>query len=220
MGNLTLNGQTVLEQVGTSRPTIGAGFPNIGWKKLASYNWNTNTNYIDFDDVDLTKYINYKVYWYISHGITQSDNTGTYWYNTSLRFKTSSGLIESAIYNNNTQWREGTSAPVYNHANFAENQTFIWLAGNGSRYDSQGEVLISIPNYQYGKVSVRGTSQLIARHSNVDNYMESFTSSLHTLGLGPTITGFRIYGTSSTYSSTSYSFPSQYGSVQIMGLEI
>ena len=52
MGNLTLNGQTVLEQVGTSRPTIGAGFPNIGWKKLASYNWNTNTNYIDFDDVD------------------------------------------------------------------------------------------------------------------------------------------------------------------------
>jgi hypothetical protein len=220
MGNLTLNGQTVLEQVGTSRPTIGAGFPNIGWKKLASYNWNTNTNYIDFDDVDLTKYINYKVYWYISHGITQSNDTGTHWHITSLRFKTSSGLIESAIYNNNTQWREGTSAPVYNDASFAENQTFIWLAGNGSRYDSQGEVLISIPNYQYGKVSVRGTSQLIDRATTTSNYMESFTSSLHTLGLGPTITGFRIYGTSSTYSSTSYSFPSQYGSVQIMGLEI
>jgi len=27
MGNLTLNGQTVLEQVGTARPTVGAGFP-------------------------------------------------------------------------------------------------------------------------------------------------------------------------------------------------
>ena len=28
MGNLVLNGQTVLEQVGTAKPTIGAGFPS------------------------------------------------------------------------------------------------------------------------------------------------------------------------------------------------
>jgi hypothetical protein len=219
MGNLVLNGQTVLEQVGTAKPTVGTGFPDIGWKKLASYNWNTNTNYIDFDGVDLSKYINYKVYWYISHGIDQSTANNSYWYHTLLRFKTSSGLIESAIYNNNTEWRE-SSAYTYNAANQAENQTCAWLAGNGSQYDSQGEVLIGIPNYQYGKVSVRGSSQLIDRSSNTSNYIESFTTALHTLGLGTSITGFRIYGGGNSLASTTYNFPSQYGSVQIMGLEI
>lgn len=218
-----MNGQTIFEQVGTNKPTVGAGFPDIGWKKLASYNWNTNTNYIDFDGVDLTKYIHYKVFWYISHGdeANSANTSDNVWFITALRFKTTSGLLEANNYDNNTLWTTDTGGQYNADTDKANIQEFAWLAGNGGDYDSQGEAIISMPNYSGGFPCIRGNSHLMYRPTTESNYRESFSSVYTIGGSSQSVTGFRIYGTGgSNVASTNYTHSSKYGSVQIMGLEI
>jgi hypothetical protein len=87
------------------------------------------------------------------------------------------------------------------------------MCGNGNPYDSQGEVLISIPPNSSFRACVRGVSQLIGapRYSNSvsANYCEEFSSVMIAgSNTDPTLlTGFRFCsfrGTTGNYSKRGY----------------
>ena len=204
-----------IDTAGKVTPDGGvAGSIGGGMIRLGSVEWATDTWYHDFDVIDSTKYMNYFLYWYISHQNTA--NSGNQWQVTALRFKNSSGEISSG-YDNNCMWvNSGQTSETINSTTYAGAKNQIWMAGNGSTYDSQGFAQITVPNLSSLRGCVRGNSQLIGTPRNSasagSNYKEDFAS-VH-LSQDPTaITGIRIM---SWYGS---GYNSQFGSVQIYGLE-
>ena len=204
-----------IDTAGQMTPSAGVGGTiGGGMVRLGSVEWTTDTWYHDFDVIDSTKYMNYFLYWYISHQNTA--NSGNQWYVTSLRFKNSSGDISSG-YDNNCMWvNSGGTTESVNNTAYAGAKNQMWMAGNGSTYDSQGFAQITVPNLSSLRACVRGNSQLIGtpRESTSAgaNYKEDFAS-VH-LSQDPTaITGVRIQA----WSGSGYN--SQFGSVQIYGLE-
>ena len=185
----------------------------LGFVKLATQNWTTDTGAVDFDVVDRSKYINYMLYWYISHRNTAS--SGNQWNETAFKFRTSGGEYSSADYNNIIQWMPSntTSGPDYNNSTYAGIQTRAWLAGNGTDYDSHGQAVISVPDHPDGIASIRSKATLLYRLGSGQNmYLEESSSSCRVLD-PQTITGFRVVGwPSATHTS-------RYGSIQIYGLE-
>jgi len=205
---------TSILKVGTIQNSSGNGFPNVGdgtneitvgsgWVRIASEEWSSSTSSVTFDVIDLTKYINYMFYWYISHD--------TAWSTTYFRFRTSSGDYTTGQYGNSTYWQQATNggSASTNDVSYAGSQDKVWMAGNGTVFDSQGQALISIPNYSSGCASIRGSSQLLNRTDESQNYVERFASAVPGANLTPTtVTGFKIFGNGS----------SAYGSVQVYGL--
>jgi hypothetical protein len=199
---------TVKNNNGDGLPSMHDGTDSItvgtGWVRLASEEWGVSVkDEAIFDVVDQSKYINYMIYWYISHS--------TAWSVTSFRFRTSSGDYTTSQYGNSTYWQQATNggSTATNHASYGGTQNFAWLAGNGTTYDSQGTALVSIPGYASGCASIRGSSQLLHRSAEGSHYVERFASSVPGGDLDPTtITGFKIYGAG--YST--------YGSIQVYGL--
>ena len=191
-----------------------AGTVGGGMVRLGSVEWTTDTWYHDFDIIDSTKYMNYFLYWYISHQNTA--NSGNQWTETALRFKNSSGEISSG-YDNNCMWVASSSTSEnINHTSYAGAKNQIWMAGNGTTYDSQGFVQITIPNSSSLRAGVRGNSQLIGTPRTSTgagaNYKEDFAS-VHLTQDPTAITGVRIM----SWQGNGYN--SQFGSVQIYGLE-
>lgn len=185
-----------------------------GMVRLGSTEWTTDTGYYDFNVVDTDLYINYILYWYVSHQNTT--NTGNQWTITALTFLVSG--TEVTAYDNNVQWVFSTSTTETvngDSGNYSGNKTQIWMAGNGATYDSHGQCLISIPNRSNLRAGARGSSQLIGsprQGSTNVNYREDFASVAYTQD--PTaITGIRIRG----WSGIDYT--SQYGAVQLYGIE-
>ena len=187
---------------------------DAGWKKLGSANWTSDTGYADFNVVDPTKYRQYKVVWWISH--QNSTNSGNQWYVTSAVFLTSSGEVSS--YDNNVTWRASSStSESVNSGSYAGSKSQMWLAGNGTTYDSHGEALFTVPNSSSFRAAMRGNSQLIGNPrqstSTGVNYLEEMSSVA--MGQDPTaITGIRIR----SWAGTGYT--SQAGNVTIFGLEM
>ena len=190
--------------------TIGGGMVRLG-----SVEWTTDTGYHDFNVIDSTKYMNYFLYWYISHRNTAG--SGNQWTETGLRFINGSGPIGGSGYDNNCMWvNSGATTESVNSASYAGAKSMVWMAGNGVTYDSQGFAQITVPNSSSLRACVRGNSQLIGapRQSTSAgaNYKEDFAS-VH-MSQDPTaITGVRIM------SWQSENHTSQFGSVQIYGLE-
>lgn len=183
-----------------------------GMVRLGGVEWTTDTGYYDFNVVDVTKYINYKLYWYVSHQNT--GNSGSQWTETALVFLV--GGSEVTQYDNNVLWiSSSNTSESINSTTYAGSKSQIWMAGNGANYDSHGECLISVPNNSNLRASVRGISQLIGsprQGSTNVNYREDFSSVAY--NQNPTlITGVRIRG----WGGTGYT--SQYGSVQLYGIE-
>lgn len=117
--------------VGSSDSVRGSQFHLIG-----STSWSSNTSSVSFS-YDPTQYISLVLYWWIDH----SPN----WNHTLLRFRNSSGDITSN-YSFSTEWQPvsataGTT-PDFNGNTSIENagsgRSYIWLAGNGTIYDSHG----------------------------------------------------------------------------------
>lgn len=211
-GVIKFNGTDVIT-LSTSGPSNASGKLSSGLVRLGSVEWTTNTGFYDFNVVDGTKYINYMLYWFISH--QNSTNSGNQWNVTSLVFLTSGGEVTQ--YDNNTMWASSsnTTESVNSEALYRGIQSQIWMAGNGTAYDSHGECLITIPNSANFRACVRGKSQLLGTPrqgtTNV-NFREDFASVAY--NQNPTlITGIRIRGWSGT------GFTSQYGSVQLYGIE-
>ena len=204
-----------IDTAGQMTPSAGVGGTiSGGMVRLGSVEWNTDTPFYDFDVIDSTKYINYFLYWYISHQNTA--NSGQQWSVTALRFKNSSGDISSG-YDNNCMWvNSGQTSESINNASYAGAQSQMWMAGNGSTYDSQGFVQITIPNNANFRACIRGNSQLIGNPrqstSVANSYKEDFAG-VHLTQDPTAITGVRI----TSWSGTGYT--SQFGSVQIYGLE-
>ena len=92
----------------------------------------------------------------------------------------------------------------------------MWLAGNGSTYDSHGEALFTVPNNANFRAAMRGNSQLIGaprQGTTAVNYLEEMSSVAY--NQDPTaITGIRIRG----WSGTGYT--SQAGNITIFGMEM
>ena len=190
-----------------------AGGISSGFVKLGSQNWTTDTAAVDFDIVDRSKYINYMLYWYISHRNTAS--SGNQWTETAFQFRTSGGAYTTSDYDNNVQWipSSSTSGPDYNNSTYAGIKGLGWLAGNGTNYDSHGQAIISVPDHPEAKVSIRSKATLLYRPGTGTNmYMEESSSSCRTLN-PQTVTGFRIR------SWQGDTHTSRYGSIQIYGLE-
>ena len=182
-----------------------------GMVRLGGVEWTTDTGYYDFNVVDVTKYINYKLYWYVSH--QNSTNTGNQWNETALTFLV--GDNEVTQYDNNVMWTASSNTTETINSTYAGSKSQIWIAGNGTEYDSHGECLISVPNNSNLRAAVRGSSQLIGsprKGSTNVNYREDFSSVA--FNQDPTlITGVRIRA----WPGTGYT--SQYGSVQLYGIE-
>lgn len=206
---------TVAATVGaTGILTASTGYGvSTGMVKLAGAEWTTDTDGVNFDVFDTTKYINYKMYWWVSHDSTAGDATTTSWYQTGMCFRNSSGNLDgSSVYDNNTSWvASGSTDPTTNSSQSGA-QNRIWMAGNGQTYESQGEVLISIPPSSSFRACVRGMSQLIGapRQSSAagNNYIEEFASVMVGGSTDPTqLTGFRFCsfrGTTGNYSQRGY----------------
>ena len=185
----------------------------LGFVKLATHNWTTDTAAIDFDVVDRTKYVNYALYWYISHRNTT--HSGNQWTETAFQFRTSSGAYTASDYDNNCQWISSstTSGAEHNNSNYAGIHPRGWLAGNGTDYDSHGQAIISVPDHSEGIASVRAKATLLYRPGTGQQmYQEESSTSARTLD-PQTITGFRIV------SWQGDTHTSRYGSIQIYGLE-
>ena len=184
-----------------------------GWKKLGSSNWTSDTGYADFTVVDPTKYRQYKVVWWISHQNTA--NSGTQWTETAAVFLTSGGEVTE--YDNNVTWRNSANTTEsINSTSYAGSQSAMWLAGNGSTYDSHGEALFTVPNNANFRAAMRGNSQLIGaprQGTTAVNYLEEMSSVAY--NQDPTaITGIRIR----SWNGTSYT--SQAGNITIFGMEM
>ena len=184
-----------------------------GWKLLGSSNWTSDTGYVDFDVVDASKYRQYKVAWWISH--QNSGNSGNQWTETSSVFLTASGEVTQ--YDNNCSWvSSGGTTKTINSTTYAGAKTQMWMAGNGTTYDSHGEALFTVPNSSSFRAAVRGNSQLIGAPRTGTtgvNYLEEFASVAY--NQDPTaITGIRIR----SWNGTSYT--SQAGNVTIFGMEM
>ena len=186
---------------------------DAGWKKLGSANWTSDTGYVDFDVVDSTKYRQYKVVWWISH--RNSSNSGNQWEVTSAVFLTSGGEVTE--YDNNATWRNSSNnSETVNNIDWAGDKTQMWLAGNGTTYDSHGEALFTVPNGSSFRAAMRGNSQLIGAPrtgTTAINYLEEIASVAY--NQDPTaITGIRIRG----WNGTGYT--SQAGNVTVFGMEM
>jgi hypothetical protein len=186
---------------------------DAGWKKLGSANWTSDTGYVDFSVVDPTKYRQYKVVWWISHQNTA--NSGTQWTETAAVFLTSGGEVTE--YDNNVTWRNSSStSESVNSTSYAGAKSAMWLAGNGTTYDSHGEALFTVPNGSSFRAAMRGNSQLIGaprQGTTAVNYLEEMASVAY--NQDPTaITGIRIR----SWNGTGYT--SQAGNITIFGMEM
>lgn len=170
---------------------------------LGQTSWTTATSSASFDVFDYTKYTHYIAYWYVNHS--------TAWNKTYLRFRNSSGDITSSDYYNNTSWKEAVSSgtPAHNSTSYAGQRAWAWLAGNGTNFNSHGQVLISIPSDGTGRASIRGISQLVNR-TTAEHYEESFSSSLTVTNPHTALTGFSIFGSGGS---------STYGDITVFGIE-
>jgi len=238
MANLVMDGVTLASKSGSTvtvqgtnvnvNPAMEASSAFGSWELLQSTTWDgTNTNYVDFDVIDITKYYNYKVMYYISMGASGAGTTNdsSHWYHTSLRFKTGSTVIQTGSYFCNTGWRNASSYSYNDSSYSGGNVNKIWMTGNGSRYDAQGDFILSVNPFPNSRVNARGTTMLIPRFSSTtEYYVEEFSGTLQYTtadGTTNTVTGFRIFGAGGTYNSTSsttYVYPSGYGSIQCFGL--
>jgi hypothetical protein len=92
----------------------------------------------------------------------------------------------------------------------------MWLAGNGTTYDSHGEALFTVPNGSSFRAAMRGNSQLIGaprQGTTAVNYLEEMASVAY--NQDPTaITGIRIR----SWNGTGYT--SQAGNITIFGMEM
>ena len=110
MGNLVLNGQTVLEQVGTAKPTIGSGWPSgtiCGFERyitpITSHQSSTTTyqtitgTQIDYTPVTGSTY----VYYSTSFLMTGEDNSALGHFKLLLDYNTVNGAeftIRQGVY--------------------------------------------------------------------------------------------------------------------------
>lgn len=200
---LTTDGNNLLWETATP-------FDNI--TRLGTQNWSTNTGEAVFDVVDVTEYVNYLIYFYISGGPG--------WSTTWFQFRTGAGVnYATAVYNNSMRWRQSvdSTAAVDNSATYAgPSNTGAWVAGNGTAYDMQGALTISIPNYSSGCASIRGTTSLMNRTADSLGYSEDMATYIKSTSLNPTtITGFRLVGTTKAGTDNSV-----YGSVQCYGVRL
>lgn len=190
-GDVTINGKM-----------FGGGLVLLGQSA-----WTSNTTGAIFDVFDYTKYSNYLLTWLVDHGPS--------WNHTYFRFRNSSGDISTAsAYNTVTSWYGSSSVdsyPTYNSGgNYGGAQSFVWMAGNGTGYASQGMAIISIPhNGGWARASIRGDSQLIYKASTT-HYLEQFSGSLSLSNPHTAITGCHIFGSGGN---------SAYGSFEIFGIE-
>lgn len=184
---------------------------SAGFVRLASAEWTTDTDGVNFDVIDPAKYTNYFLYWYVSHSYASSSD---HWEITGLYFRTASGTISSGtVYRNNVMWvNPGSTSESVNNTSYAGDKNCAWLAGNGSGYDSHGYCTITTPNSSLFKASIRGSSQLVHRSSN-DHYREDFSSTLEGSTKANAITGVRF----ASWDAPTGRY-SQFGSVQLYGL--
>ena len=211
----SVNGNNALAIAADGSMTHGGNAMSTGMVKLAQAEWTTDTDGVNFDVFDITKYINYKMYWWVCHESTAGESTTASWYQTGMCFRDSNGNLDgSGAYDNNCSWvPSGSTDPDTNNAIGAGAKNRIWMCGNGNSYDSHGEVLISIPPNSSFRAAVRGVSQLIGapRVSSGAgvNYIEEFSSVLIAgSNTDPTLlTGFRFCsfrGTTGNYSKRGY----------------
>ena len=182
-GLVTSAGVTVTGDVNLSGKVVGGGMV-----LLQETTFTSNTSAVNFDVFDESKYGHYVFYWICSHGGS--------WNRTQFRFRNSSGAITATNYYNSTSWKNavhGTS-PTHNSSSYAGNQSWIWLAGNGTAYASHGQGLISLFADGTDRAFARGFSQLCNR-SSTDHYEESWSGTLnHTTDPHTDLTGFQIFG--------------------------
>tara|TARA_R100000231_G_scaffold47840_2_gene40953 strand:- start:2784 stop:3962 length:1179 start_codon:yes stop_codon:yes gene_type:complete len=189
-GNVSINGKL-----------YGGGLVLLGQSS-----WTSNTTGAIFDVFDYTKYSNYILTWTVSHAPN--------WNHTYFRFRNSSGDITANDYHGVAAWygsQQTDSHPTYNtNGNYGGQRDFIWMAGNGTSYASQGMAIISIPHDgSWARAQIRGDSQLIHRTSTT-HYLEQFSGALTVNPSHTTVTGCHIYGSGGN---------SQYGSFEIFGVE-
>ncbi|MAD24680.1 MAG: hypothetical protein CMO44_10970 [Verrucomicrobiales bacterium] len=203
-----------VEATGVLTASTGYGV-STGMVKLADAEWTSDTDGVNFDVFDNTKYINYKIFWWVCHESVAGEATTTSWYQTGMCFRDSNGNLDGAgVYDNNTSWVPSGSTDPTTNSSQSGAQNRIWMAGNGNQYDSQGEALISIPPDPSFRACVRGISQLVGvprySASGVNaSYCEEFSSVLITgSNTNPAqLTGFRFCsfrGTTGNYSKRGY----------------
>lgn len=211
----SVNGNNALAIAANGALTAGTGYGvSTGMVKLADAEWTTDTDGVNFDVFDTTKYINYKFYWWVCHESTAGEASTSSWYQTGMCFRNASGNLDSSgAYDNNTRWiNSAQTDPNWNTGAQSGAQSRIWMCGNGNTYDSQGEALISIPPNSNFRAVVRGNSQLIGTPrvstSPGTNYCEDFSSVMIAGSTDPTqLTGFRFCSfraTTGGYSKRGY----------------
>lgn len=200
--NATINNRVSIDADGTT--TFRNKVFGTGMVLLGSSEWTgTNVTGAIFDVFDDTKYTNYMLYWYVNHGPS--------WSVTGARFRNSSGDISLSDYYNNTKWMGADqTSPTWNSASYAGNQNYMWMAGNGTPYNSQGHCIITIPTDGSDRASIRGISQLIYRTASTSHYIETFSSTLQVNQPHVNLTGIHIYGTGGA---------SSHGRFKIFGIE-
>ena len=209
----SVNGNNALSIAADGSMTHGGYAMSTGTVKLADAEWSTDTDGVNFDVINTSKYIHYKMYWWVCHESVAGDSTTTAWYQTGMCFRDSNGNLDgSGAYDNSTRWANSGDTTYTINSSQAGAQNRIWLAGNGQSYDSHGEVLISVPPNSNFRACVRGISQLVGspRTGGVaTNYCEDFSSVLLAgSNTDPTLlTGFRFCsfrGTTGNYSKRGY----------------
>ena len=178
----TSTGVDVTGDINLSGKVVGGGMV-----LLQETTFTSNTSSVTFDVFDESKYGHYVFYWICNHAPS--------WNRTYLRFRNSSGDIASTDYYNNTSWKNNAhgTAPTHNSSSYAGNQSYVWLAGNGTAYSSHGYGFISLFADGTSRALIRGLSQL-ANRSGSDHYEENWASTLHTTNPHSNLTGFKIFG--------------------------
>tara|TARA_B100001057_G_scaffold349989_1_gene351477 strand:- start:845 stop:2014 length:1170 start_codon:yes stop_codon:yes gene_type:complete len=169
--------------------TVNGKVFGSGLVLLQETTFTSNTSSVAFDVFDDSKYGHYLFYWICNHGPA--------WTVTALRFRNSSGDITSSSYNNNVSWKSSTAAdtaPTHNNSTYAGNQSYAWMAGNGSAYASHGQGQISFFADGVDRTLVTGMSQLI-NQTGTDHYDEKWTSAFTGSAPHTNLTGFSIFGT-------------------------
>lgn len=166
------------------------GISSSALELVSKVEWTTNTSSVTFTH-DPSRYEQYLLTWWVDHNPS--------WEETRLRFNNSSGVISASSYYTTSSWQPSgttTSTAVYSNGRGGNTATSIWLAGNGQDFDSQGMVLVSIPNTSVNYAAVRSQATLIRRVSGDPNTYLEQSSGSYMGAFANTITGFTIFGIS------------------------
>ena len=210
------------------------GFPMAGGQLVKDVQWSNNVASVEFMNAD---FVNSNYLLTYSINATDGNDNTSGWYQTRMQFCDHDGSWKNSTndYISHCEWVASDSNSVSVNSSFAGYAKSMWLTGNGSNYDHMGWVWIIPSNFRHNRDTTiaqnwgDGTSYTISEHPHImvrghsfltsGNQGQSYREEGGGIYRGSndlyTLSGFRIFGCSSSDDGSPVSNGASNGYVRI-----